>query len=57
MQSLSSFVCVCNGGVLPVTLSPPAEAQTSIFRAAALYLSLYPSYLIVFPIQRAEGSC
>lgn len=51
MQNLSNFVCACNGGVLPVTLSPLAEALASISRAAALYLSLYPSYLIVFPIQ------
>jgi hypothetical protein len=30
-------------------LNPPAEAQASNSRAAALYLSLYPSYHIVFP--------
>ncbi|KAF2182942.1 hypothetical protein K469DRAFT_217548 [Zopfia rhizophila CBS 207.26] len=26
MHSLSTFVCACNDGVLPVTLSPIAEA-------------------------------
>ncbi|OAF98753.1 uncharacterized protein CC84DRAFT_1210623 [Paraphaeosphaeria sporulosa] len=30
-------------------LNPRAEVQASISRAAALYLSLYPSYHIVFP--------
>lgn len=48
-QSFPTFVGACNDGVLPVTLSPPAEAQASISMATALYLSLYLSYLIGVP--------
>jgi len=47
--SLSTSICACNHGVLLVTPKLLAEAQASIFRAAALYLVLYPSYLMVFP--------
>ncbi|KAF2274454.1 uncharacterized protein EI97DRAFT_99885 [Westerdykella ornata] len=32
-----------------VRLNPHAEAQASISRPTALYLSLYPSHHIVFP--------
>ena len=49
MSSFSTFIRACNDGVLPVTLSPPGEAQASISMAAALYLSLYLSHLTGFP--------
>jgi hypothetical protein len=32
MQTLSAFVRVCNNGVLPVTLTPLAKAQTRILQ-------------------------
>ena len=52
--SLSTSVCACNDSVLLVTPKRPAEAQASIFRAAALYLVLCPSYLMVFPFNELD---
>jgi hypothetical protein len=54
MLGLSNFVCVCNDGVLPVTLNPPVEAQPPISRAAALSSVLYPPVCV--RLQRAETS-
>ena len=56
MLGLSNFVCVCNDGVLPVTLNLLVEAQAPISRAAALSSVLYPP--VVFPFnepRRALG--
>jgi hypothetical protein len=35
-----------------VTLGLPAKVQALIFRAVALYLILYLSYLVVFPFNK-----
>lgn len=42
MQCLSTVVCACNDGVLPVTLGSPVRAQASVSRLAAPYPNLYP---------------
>jgi hypothetical protein len=43
-QSLSTFVCACNDGVLPVTLSPIAEAQASILVPRIMPVSVVRCY-------------
>ncbi|KAF1953558.1 hypothetical protein CC80DRAFT_494454 [Byssothecium circinans] len=55
MSGLSTFVCACNDGVLPVTLNPLAEAQASISRVAHSILFL-PLLSRGIPLQRAETS-